>query len=60
MPLKQGNEGIGTRAEIEHVFFGFLLLELSGAAMNLPLWKVNIQKNPLFFPILGQAFLNVF
>jgi len=60
MPLKQGCEGICTRAEIQYFFFGFFALPLSSTSMNLPLWKVNNYKNPLFFPLVELAVLNVF
>jgi hypothetical protein len=60
VPIKRGWEGICTRAEIQHFFFGFFALPLSSAAMNLTLWKVNTHKIPFFFPLLGLAVLNVF
>jgi hypothetical protein len=60
VPIEHGREGIDTRAEIQHIFFGFFALSLSGATMNLSLWKVNHHKNPIFSQILGLAVLNVF
>jgi hypothetical protein len=49
VPFKDGNEGIGTRAEIQHVFFGFFTLLLSSTTMDHTLWKVSIHvKIPSF------------
>jgi hypothetical protein len=41
MPHDFWGKGIDTRAEIQHVFFCFFPLSLSGPPMNHPLWKVN-------------------
>jgi hypothetical protein len=60
MPLKQRGEGIGARAEIQHIFLGFFALSLSGTTMHLTLWKDNHNKKPFFSKILGLAVLNVF
>jgi hypothetical protein len=49
MPFKDRSEGIGTRAEIQHVYFGFFTLLLSSTTMDHALWKVSIHvKIPSF------------